>query len=87
MANIQSSEKKNRQRIRHQARNAVHKTAMRNAVKKVRAAIGAKSRAAATTALKSAIGLIDHAATKGVIKRRTAARSVSRLQLAVNALK
>ena len=42
MANIKSSEKKNRQRIKHTARNAAQKSAMRTAVKKLRAAIAAK---------------------------------------------
>ena len=63
MANIKSSQKKNRQRITHEARNRAQKSAMRTAVKALRAA------------------------TKGVIKRRTAGRSVSRLTVAVNALK
>ena len=87
MANTRSAEKKNRQRVRRQSRNITHKTAMRTAVKRVRAAIEDGSRAEAAAALARAVKLIDHAATKGVIKRRTASRSVSRLTLAVNALK
>ncbi len=86
MANIKSSQKKNRQRIKHQVRNTAHKTAMRTAVKRVRAALGEKDKKSAEAALKSAIGLIDRAAVRGVIKRRTAARSVSRLVTAVRRL-
>lgn len=84
MANIKSSQKKNRQRIKHEARNQARKSAMRTAIKKVRAALGSKNPASAKTALGDAIRLIDRAASRGTIKRGTASRSVSRLQLAVN---
>ena len=86
MANIKSSEKANRQRITRTARNVARKTAMRSAVKKVRAAIDTKNAKAAKAALPVAIRAIDMAASKGVIKRGTASRSVSRLTVAVNAL-
>ena len=52
MANILSSAKKNRQRIKHQARNAMQKSAMRTAVKKLRAAITAKDGAQTPALLK-----------------------------------
>jgi small subunit ribosomal protein S20 len=78
VANIQSSEKKNRQRITREARNRSRKSAMRTAVKKFRAELAAK--------IKAALPLIDRAAVKGVIKKGTAARTVSRLQSALNGL-
>jgi small subunit ribosomal protein S20 len=87
VANIKSSEKANRQRIKRTARNISHKTAMRSAIKKVRAAIGAKNAKEAQAALAGAIRAIDQAASKGVVKRGTASRSVSRLTVAVNHLK
>ena len=87
MANIKSAEKQNRQRIKRQARNTAQKTAMRSAVKRVRAALGRKQAKEAQTALVSAIKAIDRAASKGVIKRGTASRSVSRLTVAVAGLK
>jgi small subunit ribosomal protein S20 len=87
MANIKSSEKANRQRITRTARNVAQKTAMRTAVKRVRAAIGQKNASEAKSLLPSAIKAIDKAASKGVIKRGTASRSVSRLSLAVARLK
>jgi small subunit ribosomal protein S20 len=87
VANIKSSEKANRQRIKRTARNIAHKTAMRSAIKKVRAAIGAKDTKKAQAALATAVRAIDQAATKGVIKRGTASRSVSRLTVAVQNLK
>ena len=87
MANIKSAEKQNRQRIKRQARNTAQKTAMRSAVKRVRAAIGKKDAKAAKAALPSAIKAVDRAASKGVIKPGTASRSISRLTVAVNGLK
>ena len=86
MANIKSSQKKNRQRIRHEARNQARKSEMRTAVKKVRAALGGKNKKGAQDALGDAIRLIDRAASRGTIKRGTASRSVSRLTVAVNRL-
>jgi small subunit ribosomal protein S20 len=86
VANIKSSEKANRQRITRTAHNVARKTAMRSAIKKVRAALGQKNAKGAHAALASAIRAIDQAASKGVIKRGTASRSVSRLTVAVNSL-
>ncbi len=86
MANIKSSQKANRQRVTRTVRNVARKTAMRTAVKKVRAALDQKNSKAAKAALPVAIRAIDMAASKGVIKRGTASRSVSRLTVAVNAL-
>jgi small subunit ribosomal protein S20 len=84
VANIKSSEKANRQRIRRTARNVARKTAMRTAIKKLRAALGGKNVKEAQAALVSAVRAIDVAASKGVIKRGTASRSVARLTVAVN---
>ncbi len=83
MANIKSSEKANRQRIKRTARNTAQTTAMRTAIKKLRAAIGAKTSKDLAPLLKSAVRAIDQAASKGVIKKGTASRHVSRLTLAV----
>ena len=57
---------------------------MRTAIKRLRAAIGAKKAKDAQTLLKSAVSAIDSAASKGVIKRGTASRSISRLTVAVS---
>ncbi len=84
MANIQSSEKKNRQRITHEARNAGQKSAMRTAVKKLRAAIAAKDPKQTQALLKDATRLITRLGGRGVIKPRTASRTVSRLTVAAN---
>lgn len=87
MANIKSAEKANRQRIRRTARNVAQKTAMRTAIKRLRAAIGQKKAKEAQALLKGAVQAIDKAASKGVIKKGTASRSVSRLTVAVSNLK
>ena len=87
MANIKSSEKANRQRVRRTARNIAHKTKMRSAIKRLRAVIGQKKAKDAQTLLTSAVRAIDQAASKGVIKRGTASRFVSRLTVAVSGLK
>ena len=85
MANIQSSEKKNRQRIKHTARNAAQKSAMRTAVKKLRAAIAAKDSTQTNALLKEATKLISRLGGRGIIKKRTASREVSRLTKATHA--
>ena len=84
MANIKSAKKQNRQRIRHQERNSAQKASMRTAVKKLRAAVAAKDPKQAATLLKSTTSLIAKLGRKGVIKKRTSSRSVSRLTVAVN---
>jgi small subunit ribosomal protein S20 len=85
MANIQSSQKKNRQRITHEARNASQKSAMRTAVKKLRAAIASKDSTQTEALLKEATKLISRLGGRGVIKPRTASREVSRLTRAARA--
>jgi small subunit ribosomal protein S20 len=86
LANIKSAQKKNRQRIRHEVLNRAHKSAMRTAVKKVRAAIEAKDAAKAKQFLIPAVRLLDRAGRRGVIKARTASRTVSRLTVAIGRL-
>jgi small subunit ribosomal protein S20 len=82
MANIQSSQKKNRQRIKREARNTSQKSAMRTAVKKLRAAIAAKDPKQTEALLKEATKLVARLGGRGTIKRRTARREISRLTVA-----
>jgi small subunit ribosomal protein S20 len=86
VANVPSAEKRNRQRIRRRQRNLTHLTRVRTLVKKVRAEITAGDGKAAE-ALAVAVKMIDKAAQKGVIKRETASRKISRLTKAVSAAK
>ena len=83
MANVQSAEKRNRQRIKRRDRNQFHLSTMRTYVKKVRAALEAKDTGKAGELLKTAVSIIDKAASKGVIAKEAASRKISRLTLAV----
>ena len=86
MANIKSSQKKNRQRITHEARNRAQKSAMRTAIKVLRTAITAKDAKKAKELLLPAVSLVDRLGRRGVIKHHTASRTVGRLTVAVNGL-
>jgi small subunit ribosomal protein S20 len=86
LANIKSSEKKNRQRIKREARNRAGKSAMRSAVKKLRAAISAKDPSTAREALAPAVRMLNRAGRSGLVERNASDRSISRLTRAVNAL-
>lgn len=78
MANNPSAEKANRQSQKRRTRNRAALSTLRTAVKKARAAIDGKAEDAAALR-KTAIAIIDSAVTKGVLKRNTASRYVSRL--------
>jgi small subunit ribosomal protein S20 len=78
VANIASAEKQNRKMIKHRARNRAAMATLRTAVKKARAAVDDKSNEA-TALVREAVSIIDSAVTKGILKRRTASRYVSRL--------
>jgi small subunit ribosomal protein S20 len=83
VANVASAEKRNRQRIKRRARNQFHLSTMRTHVKRVRTAIEAKDGKAAEL-LKTAVAIIDKAASKGVIDKKAASRKISRLTQALN---
>ena len=78
MANIASAEKQNRKMIKHRARNRAAMAALRTAVKKARTAVDGKA-TDAVNLVKEAVSIIDSAVTKGILKRGTASRYVSRL--------
>lgn len=78
MANNPSAEKRNRQNIKRRARNKAALSALRTAVKKARAAVDGSGETA-DQLKKAAISIIDKAVSKGVLKRETASRYVSRL--------
>lgn len=86
MANHKSAAKRNRQNAVKRARNTHIRTTMRNLVKQVREAVTAEDKDAAKTALTKALPYIDKTATKGVIKKATASRKISRLTKLVNTL-
>ena len=78
MANIKSAEKQNRKMIKHRARNRAAMANLRTAVKKARTAVDDRTNDASAL-VKEAVSIIDSAVTKGILKRRTASRYVSRL--------
>ncbi len=78
MANIKSAEKQNRKMIKNRARNRAAMATLRTAVKKARAAVDGKAKDA-TDLVKEAVAIVDRAVTRGILKRRTASRYVSRL--------
>ena len=86
MANIKSAKKRILVDRRNAERNKAIKSSVKTAIKKVDAAVAAKDKTAADTALVAAISEIDKAASKGVFHKKTASRKISRLSLAVNKL-
>lgn len=78
MANIRSAQKQNRKMIKHRARNRAAMASLRTAVKSARTAVEGKA-ADAKDLVKEAVSIIDSAVTKGILKRQTASRYVSRL--------
>ena len=86
MANHKSSVKRIRQTIKKTERNRFYKTRLKNIVKDVRTAIDAGNKEDAAAALKVANQQIHKFVSKGILKKETAARKVSRLHTAVNAI-
>ncbi len=86
MANHPSAEKRNRQRIKRTLRNRAIKSAVRSHMKSVREAIAAKDPKAAQEALAQATVVIDRAASKGALPKKSASRKVSRLASQVHGL-
>jgi len=84
VANIKSAEKQNRKMIKHRARNRAAMGALRTAVKSARTAVDSKA-SNAQDLVKKAVSIIDSAVTKGILKKQTASRYVSRLALRTNA--
>ncbi len=84
MANIKSAKKRILVERRNAERNKSIKSCVKTAVKKVDAAVAAKDKDAAATALTAAISEINKAASKGVYHKKTASRKISRLTVAVN---
>ena len=84
MANIKSAKKRILVTEKKAARNKAIRSKVKTSIKKVDAAIAAKDQAAATEALKAAIGEISKATSKGVYHKNTSSRKISRLTKAVN---
>jgi small subunit ribosomal protein S20 len=86
MANTKSAEKRNRQNIKQREHNRAHRSRLRTAIKKLRAAMASGDAAQAQAILPETLGVIDATAQKGVIHTNTASRYKSRLAKGVAAL-
>jgi small subunit ribosomal protein S20 len=87
VANIKSAIKRHRQSIKRRVRNRSYRTQLRGKVKALRAALDVSKgkNDEILTLMKEAQASIAHVAAKGIIKAKTAARQISRLQKHVNA--
>ncbi len=84
MANHKSAIKRARQNEKRRLRNKSSKTRIKNIVKGVRQTVSEKSNEAALAKLDIAKSIIDNAAKKGVIHRKSASRKISRLSRLIN---
>lgn len=79
MAQHKSAEKRARQIKKRTTVNRARRSRVRTAVKNVENAIASGDKASALAALKVAQPELDRGVTKGVVKRNTASRKLSRL--------
>ena len=86
MANTFSAFKRVRQTKRKTIVNRLRKTRLRHQIRSVRRLIEQKDAKGAQAALPATFSLIDRSAKSGIIKKNTAARYKSRLQLRLKAL-
>ena len=85
MANHKSAIKRHKQSLKKADRNRAARTRIKNVVKAVRAAVQSNDREQATAALSTAMSVLDKNSGKAV-HWKNAARKVSRLARAVNAI-
>ena len=86
MANHKSAKKRARQNEIRRVRNKAVRTRVKNVVKEVRQTIRENSRETATAQIDHAKSVIDKAAKKGIIHKKTAARKISRLSKQINSM-
>ena len=84
MADHKSALKRARQNEKRRMRNKSTKTRVKSIVKSVRLSVSEKSKEEVLSELKTAQSIIDNAAKKGVIHKKTASRKISRLSKLVN---
>lgn len=75
-----------RQSERRAQRNRAVLSSVKNIMKKVLAAVESKNAAVAKTALRDATAALSKARSKGVLRRNTVSRRISRLAARVNSL-
>jgi len=86
MAQHKSAEKRARQTKKRTDVNRARRSTVRTAVKKLEAAISSGDKAAAQAALKAAQPELDKSVSKGVVKRGTASRKLSRMNARVKSM-
>ena len=86
LANIKSAKKRVITSQVRAERNKAVKSRVKTYIKKVEAAVAAGDKAAANEALPVAIAEIEKAASKGIFHKNAAARKVSHITKAVNAM-
>ena len=86
MANTVQARKRARQAIAQRAHNMAQRSELRTAIKKVRAAIAAGDKAAASGVFQASMSVIDRIADKKIIHKNKAARHKSRLSAAIKAM-
>ena len=79
MASHASALKAHRQSLKNREHNRQFRSRLRTALKNVRTAIDGNDKAAAKSALREVVSLIDKLASKGIIHRNAAGRYKSRL--------
>ncbi|MEM8651782.1 MAG: 30S ribosomal protein S20 [Pseudomonadota bacterium] len=83
MANTTSAKKAIRKIARRTEANKARRSRMRTFIRKVEAAIEGGDKEAANVALKAAQPEIMRSVTKGILKKNTAARKISRLSAGI----
>jgi len=86
MANHKSALKRARQTVKRTERNRFYRTRIKNITRDVREAVEAGDATKASEALKVANKNLHAYVSKGILKKNTAARKVSRLAKLVNNL-
>jgi small subunit ribosomal protein S20 len=86
MANTSSAKKRVRRDVRKTETNVSRRSRIRTFIKKVEAAIEGGDKDAANAALKEAQPELMRGVTRGVYKKNTAARKISRLSQRIKAI-
>jgi len=84
LANIKSAKKRILTSAKRAERNKAVRSEVKTSAKKVRAAIEAGDKAAASAALSDYQGVLGRATAKGIYKKNTNARKISRVSAAVD---
>lgn len=86
MANIKSAKKRILINAKRAARNKAIRSGVKTAIKKVDAAVAAGNKAEAVAALDALKAEMGRATSKGVYKKNTNARKISRMAKRVNSI-